>query len=110
MCDSYERRTATPGRCVRRIPGRRDRPHRAAGKRLEPHRSRTCIEIENARAFDPRRDDVEDVLAHAVGSRTRLPTAWREDRVALALARDDSHGTSLGAVSPAAASPFPPTS
>src|SRR5205807_4833419 len=64
---------------------------RSPRQRLEAHRARPCIEIEDARRLDPGRDEVEDVLAHAVGGRACTEALRRVNRVTLALARDDAH-------------------
>ena len=56
------------------------RPLGPTGKGLEPHRTRAGVQVEHAGAFDPGRDDVEDVLAHTieVGRMPGFFGAWIE--------------------------------
>ena len=79
-----------------------DRPHRvgvaldedgarrAARERLEPHRAGARVEVEHRGAVE-RADEVEDVLAHAVGRRPRVEARRRLDRVPPVRAGDDPH-------------------
>jgi hypothetical protein len=63
----------------------------AARERLEAHRARARVEVEHRGAVD-RTEDVEDVLAHAVGGRPGVAAFRRVDGVAAMRARDDAHG------------------
>ena len=62
----------------------------AARERLEPDRTRPRVQVEYGRTVD-RADDVEDVLAHAVGGRPRVLARRGTDRMALPRAGDDPH-------------------
>src|SRR5262249_41888540 len=67
-----------------------DHLRRAARQRLETHPARAGVEIEDDSAVHGA-DDVEDVLAHAVRGRPRVPPGRRMDGVALPRSRDDAH-------------------
>ena len=67
-----------------------DGARRAARERLDPERAGAGEEIEHARAVD-RADEVEDVLADAVGRRPRVEAARRDELVPLPAAGDHAH-------------------
>ncbi len=58
----------------------------AARQRLEPHRARAGEQVEHLGVVD-RADQVERVLAHAVGGRPRLAALRRGDPVAAVACR-----------------------
>src|SRR5207342_2646069 len=70
----------------------------AARERLEPHRPRAGEQVEHAcLVHSTRPDQVEGGLADAVPGWSGVGSLRREDACALARARDNPHGKSLGA-------------
>src|SRR5207253_7927258 len=71
----------------------------SARERLDPERARAGEEVEHLRVVD-RPDEVEDVLADAIGGRPRVEPARRYALLPLPRHRDHEDGRRLGRARP----------
>jgi hypothetical protein len=63
----------------------------AAAQRLDADCAGAGVEIGEARAFNVRREDIEEGFAQAVAGRARCHAAWRGERTSAIGAGDDTH-------------------
>src|SRR5262245_35806378 len=64
---------------------------RATRECLDTNRPRTCAQIQQARAYDTRRENVEERFAQPIRSRAYVQACERLQAAAFVLSRDDSH-------------------